>query len=88
MIEKEVQIKNKMGLHARAAGRFVELTNKFVSDIYVVKGTTKVDAKSIMGILSMAIDMNDTIMIKTSGVDEKEAMEEIINLIDNVLIKM
>ena len=54
MVEKEITIKNKLGLHARAAVRFVNLANRFVSTVKIEKDGNEIDGKSILGILTLA----------------------------------
>lgn len=88
MIKREFQIKNEMGLHARAAALFVQTTNKFASDILVEKNDERVNAKSIMGIMALGISQNSKITIIVNGIDEEEAIEELSNLINNRLIEL
>lgn len=88
MVKKAMRITNKSGLHARAAGRFVEITNRFGSEIYVSKDNIMIDGKSIMGIISMGIHKGDIIEITIDGVDEKEAMASIETLIESGLDSM
>lgn len=73
-IKKKVVVKNKLGLHARPAALFVQLANKFDSDVAVIKDDVEVNGKSIMGILMLAAERNSTITIITSGKDAQEAM--------------
>ena len=75
MIKTTLNITNDSGLHARAAGRFVELTNQYSSEIYVAKEHIMIDGKSIMGIISMGIHKGDEIEVTVEGVDEREAMD-------------
>lgn len=88
MIKKEVTVANQLGLHARPAALFVQLSNKFTSDIYVEKGSKKINAKSIMGIMSLGVAKGDHITIITDGPDEEEAMNELVNLIEYALVNM
>ncbi len=88
MIKKTLNITNDSGLHARAAGKFVEMTNQFSSEIYVSKEHIMIDGKSIMGIISMGVHKGDEIEVTIEGVDEREAMEAIENLIVNELSKL
>ncbi len=82
MIEKPLTIKNKLGLHARAAAKLVHLAARFRSDIKVRKGAEEVDAKSILGILLLAAAKGTTIHVTASGEDETEAVDSIEKLID------
>lgn len=82
MISKEVIIINKLGLHARAAAKFVTLASEFASDIYVTRGNKKVNGKSIMGVMMLAASKGTTIEITVDGPDEQIAifrLEELIN---------
>ena len=72
-----------MGLHARASSKLVKLTNKFSSQINISKGNLVIDAKSILGILSLGASFGTEIEIETVGDDEETAMMEIIDLFQN-----
>jgi phosphocarrier protein HPr len=82
VIEHEIEIKNKLGLHARAAAKLVHTAARFRSDIKIRKGDEEVDGKSILGILLLAAGRGTTITIKANGDDEAEAVEAIEKLID------
>ena len=75
-------IKNKLGLHARAAALFVQLSNKFDSEILVEKSGQEVNGKSIMGILILAATQGSKITVKADGQDAAVAIEELGKLID------
>ncbi len=77
MIEKEITVVNKLGLHARAASKLVKLTAGFDSQIILVSSGQEVDAKSIMGILMLAATQGTTLSIRTEGSDEASAMEAV-----------
>ena len=81
MVEKEITIKNKLGLHARAAVRFVNLANRFVSTVKIEKDGNEIDGKSILGILTLAATQGSRILLRVSGEDEREAMKALISLI-------
>ena len=83
MIEKEFTIKNKLGFHARAAVKFVQLAGKFKSKVVVIKDDVEVSGKSIMGVLMLAASKGSKIILRISGEDEKQAMEELGGLIEN-----
>jgi len=83
MIEKEVVIKNKLGLHARAAVKFVNLANRFSSSVRIIKDAMEIDGKSILGILTLAASQGTKILLRISGEDEKEAMKALVTLINN-----
>jgi phosphocarrier protein HPr len=82
MIERHIEIRNKLGLHARAAAKFVHAAGRFKSSIKVRKGDEEVDGKSILGILLLAAGRGSTIIVKADGPDEREAIEAIEKLIE------
>lgn len=82
MTERDVEIKNKLGLHARAAAKLVHVAARFKSDIKIRKGDEEVDGKSILGILLLAAGRGSTIALKADGPDERDALDEIEKLID------
>ena len=81
MSEIEVQITNRLGLHARAAARFVHLANNFKSHITVIKGDSRVDGKSILGLLTLAASKGTRLRLAARGDDEKEALEKLAELV-------
>lgn len=83
MISKEVTIINAVGLHARPAALFVQTANKFDSEIYIQKGSSKVNGKSIMCIMALGVASGENIEITVEGHDEQEAMNALVNLIEN-----
>jgi phosphocarrier protein len=87
IMKAEFEIKNELGLHARAAARFVEVTNKFKSEIIINVDNFSFDGKSIMGLLSLGINKGDTIEIYISGPDQEDAMKEIDQLINKDLLE-
>ena len=76
-LKKKIKIKNAMGLHARPASIFVQIANKFESDVAVRKGHEKVNGKSIMGLMMLAASQGHTIEIEVSGPDAETAMQEL-----------
>lgn len=83
MISRDIEIKNKLGLHARAAAKLVHCAARFKSDIKVRKGDEEVDGKSILGILLLAAGRGSVITIKADGADERAALDAVENLIDS-----
>lgn len=83
MIEKQVEIINKLGLHARAAAKFVTLASKFSCDVFLTKNNHKVNGKSIMGVMMLAASRGTALTLTASGKDEEQASEELDNLIQN-----
>lgn len=82
MIERQIEIKNKLGLHARAAAKLVHTAAKFKSDIKIRKGEEEVDGKSILGILLLAAGRGSVITVRANGEDESPAIDAIQELID------
>lgn len=83
MIEREIEICNKLGLHARAAAKLVHTAARFKSDLKVQRGGEAVDAKSILGILLLAAARGTVITLVADGEDEKEAIAALEQLINN-----
>ena len=83
MNRKEITIVNKLGLHARAAAKFVQVASGFQAEINVYSDHKEVSGKSIMGIMMLAAGIGSSIEIKTIGADEDEAMTAIESLINN-----
>ena len=81
MQEREVTIINKLGLHARAAAKFVTKASAFSSSVDVQKDGQKVNGKSIMGVMMLAAARGTNLVITTSGVDEEEAADSLVKLI-------
>lgn len=81
MIAKVIKLKNKLGLHARASSKFVELAKTFVSDVKVKKNGEIVDGKSILGLLILAAAFGEEIEIITEGPDEKQANKSLLKLV-------
>jgi phosphocarrier protein HPr len=83
MISQKITIKNKLGLHARAAVKLVNLANRFVSSVKIEKDGNEIDGKSILGILTLAAIHGSTITLKIEGKDETMAIKTILSLIDD-----
>jgi len=81
--ETEVQIINRLGLHARAAARLVHVANRFSATITVSKGSSKVDGKSILGLLTLAASKGTRLRLAAAGADEEEALTELGRLISD-----
>ena len=81
MLEKEIEIINKLGLHARAAAKLVKLASGFDCEIEIQKDTQKVNAKSIMGVMMLAASRGNVITIYTEGTKETKAMDAVEALI-------
>ncbi len=83
MCVKDVVIQNQVGLHARPATFFIQKANEFKSSIWVEKDERKVNAKSLLGVLSLGIIGGTTIKIIVDGSDEQEAMEGLVALVES-----
>ena len=83
MIQEDIIIQNKHGLHARPAAQLVKIAGKFTSDIKVVKDGLEVNGKSIMGIMMLAAEPGSEITIIIDGEDEQDAMIALKELIEN-----
>ena len=83
MLTKNIVVMNKAGLHAKPASLFVQTANEFSSEIYISKGSTRVNAKSIMGVMILAVSKGDEILLEVNGDDEKAAMDRLTSLIEN-----
>ena len=83
MLDTTVIIRNKLGLHARAAVKFVNLSNRFSSSVKIIKDGDEIDGKSILGILTLAATQGTSIRLLVSGKDEEAAMAALVELIAN-----
>jgi phosphocarrier protein HPr len=83
LIERETEIVNRLGLHARAAAKLVQTAGQFQSRVTVEKDGEEVDAKSILGVLLLAAAQGCTITIRSEGEDEDAALQAILGLIAN-----
>ena len=77
VIKKDIVIKNRTGLHARPAAIFVQVANKFESDIAIIKEDQEINGKSIMGILMLAAEKGAKITLVADGDDAQKAIEEL-----------
>ncbi len=83
MTTKTVTIRNRAGIHARPAALIAQTANRFASEILIERDETRINAKSIMGIITMAASYNSSLTICASGADEKEAIDAIFALFEN-----
>jgi phosphocarrier protein HPr len=81
MLQREVEIINKLGLHARASAKLTQVAGQFEADVWLSRHGRRVNAKSIMGVMMLAAAKGSTIMIETAGADEGEAMRALEELI-------
>ena len=83
MAERNVQIINRNGLHARPAAEIVKAAAKFRSEITIVRDDLEVNGKSIMGVMMLAAEYGSTLTLRASGPDEDQAVEALANIIAN-----
>ncbi len=81
MIKRELMITNRLGLHARAAAKLVQLANQFQSQVFISTERMSANAKSILGVLTLAASRDTPVTLEVDGPDEAEAMEKIEALI-------
>ena len=83
MFVKDVVVQNQVGLHARPATFFIQKANEFKSSIWVEKEERRVNAKSLLGVLSLGIVGNTSIRITADGPDEEMAVEALVKLVES-----
>jgi phosphocarrier protein len=83
MLQQEVEIINKLGLHARAAAKLVSCANGYNSKVFLDRNGQKVNGKSIMGVMMLAANKGSVLKIEIDGSDEDQAMEALLILINN-----
>jgi len=83
MTSRTVTVTNQLGLHARAAARFVHLATRFTSQVRVARDTKVMDGKSIMGILLLAAARGTRLTISADGQDEADAVEALVRLVES-----
>ena len=80
MPQVDIVVSNKLGLHARAAAKLTQLAGSFDCEIWMEKGSRRINAKSIMGVMMLAAGKGSKVVIETTGDDEDEALEGILKL--------
>ena len=83
MIQSNITISNKLGLHARASAKLTKLAGSFPCEVWMAKGGRRVNAKSIMGVMMLAAGIGSEVSIETDGEREQEAMDALRALIDD-----
>ncbi len=83
MQTKEVEIVNKLGLHARASAKLTKLASQFKCEVWATKNNRRVNAKSIMGVMTLAASKGSRIQLETTGDDEVEAMAALVTLVED-----
>jgi phosphocarrier protein len=82
MIQQEVEIINKLGLHARASAKLTQLAAKFQSEVWMTRNKKRVNAKSIMGVMMLAAGKGAVVTLEVEGPDEKECFDALLGLIN------
>ena len=83
LAEKVLTVRNRAGIHARPAALIAQTANKFASEVLMEKDGTVVNAKSIMGVITIAAGYNTTVTVKAEGADAQEAVEALETLFEN-----
>ncbi len=81
MVRAEIEIANKLGLHARASAKLTQIAGSYSSEVWLEKGPRRINAKSIMGVMMLAAGKGSTIVVETDGNDEQQALDAILKLI-------
>ena len=81
MARAEIEISNKLGLHARASAKLTQIAGSYSSEVWLEKGSRRINAKSIMGVMMLAAGKGSLITVETSGSDEQPALESLLKLI-------
>lgn len=83
MLQQEIEIINKLGLHARASAKLTQMAGKFQSEIWITRNDRRVNAKSIMGVMMLAANKGSTVTLETNGPDEADALSSLTQLIND-----
>lgn len=83
MVSEKVIVKNRAGLHARPASLLVQEASKYGSSVFLVRENSRVNAKSIMNLLTMGASYNTELVVEVEGADEEEALQSIVSLFVN-----
>ncbi len=83
MIETELTVRNRAGIHTRPAASIVKLAARFQSDVFLIKDGFEINGKSIIGVMTLAADQGSTLILKVKGDDEVKAVDEIRALFDS-----
>jgi phosphocarrier protein len=83
MPQREIEIQNKLGLHARAAAKLTQTASRFTADVWLSRNGRRVNAKSVMGVMMLAAGRGSRIAVETQGADADAALEAIAALVDD-----
>ena len=81
MLQQDIEIINKLGLHARASAKLTQIAGQFQSEVWITRNQRRVNAKSIMGVMMLAAAKGTTVTLDTEGLDEQAAMTALVALI-------
>lgn len=82
MLSRDIEIINKLGLHARASAKLTQLAAKYKSEVWLTRNERRVNAKSIMGVMMLAAGKGATVMLEAEGPDEQECFDAVVALIE------
>ena len=83
MLKRDIEIINRLGLHARASAKLTQLAGSFASEVWMTRDGRRVNAKSIMGVMMLAAARGTTVELETIGADEQAAMDALVELIND-----
>lgn len=83
MLKQQVEIINKLGLHARASSKFTQTASRFKSEVWIARNGRRVNGKSIMGVMMLAAGKGATVELEVDGADENDALAALLGLINN-----
>lgn len=83
MIQQEIEIVNKLGLHARASAKLTQLAGKYKSEVWLTRNSRRVNGKSIMGVMMLAAGKGSKVMLETEGEQEQECFDAILALVND-----
>jgi phosphocarrier protein HPr len=83
VLSREIEIVNKLGLHARASAKLTQTAARFQSEVFIAKAGRRVNAKSIMGVMMLAAGKGSRIALEVNGADEQEALDAVVALIND-----
>ncbi|MDO8178848.1 MAG: HPr family phosphocarrier protein [Undibacterium sp.] len=83
MIQQEIEIVNKLGLHARASAKLTQLAGKYKSEVWLTRNSRRVNGKSIMGVMMLAAGKGSKVLLETEGEQEQECFDAIVALVND-----
>ncbi len=83
MVKQEVEIINKLGLHARASTKLTQVASRFAAEVWLERNARRVNAKSIMGVMMLAASRGSKIIVEATGADEADAVQAVVALIND-----